>query len=314
MQVTIDGLVKTFKRTTAVDHIRFSFESGQIFAFVGPNGAGKTTTMRIMATMEWADEGDVFYDDLPASEYPEKARQLFGFMPDTLPSHADIVVWEYLDFYARAFKLRSPGRQRALKELEEFVGIGHMRDKTIKSLSKGMKQRVSLARALVHDPEVLILDEPAAGLDPRARIELRSLLVALAERGKAILISSHILNELEEIAHGAVIIELGKVVRAGTLDELHRAEDHCDDEPTTRLTIRPLNNADQAHKCALEFPRVNNAQLLGQIIEVELIGDQQATADLLSHLVSTGNPIVEFRPSKVGLERLFMDITKGEVQ
>ncbi|MEM1164780.1 MAG: ABC transporter ATP-binding protein [Planctomycetota bacterium] len=314
MLITVERLSKRFKNTQAVDSLSFSFESGQIFAFVGPNGAGKTTTMRIMSTLDWADEGEVFFDDLPVAEYPEKARRLMGFMPDALPEHRDIVVHEYLDFFARAFGLRSPHRGEMLAELEEFVGIGHMRNKTIKSLSKGMKQRVSLARALVHDPPVLILDEPAAGLDPRARIELRELLVALAQRGKAILISSHILNELEEISHGAVIIERGRLVRAGTMDAIHHDPELHADDRTRRMTIRPIRGVERVQTSALEHPAVLGASLVGDFVEVEVRGDDEMLAGVLGHVVRAGHDIVEFRPSKVGLEKLFMDVTKGEVQ
>ena len=220
MKVRVENLRKHFGRTRAVDGISFEFDAGQIFGFVGPNGAGKTTTMRIMATLEEPTGGDAFVDGVSVTQYPEQVRRLVGFVPDALPAHGDTTVSEYLDFFARAYGLRAKARRGAVEAVEEFAGIGPIRGKLLKALSKGMKQRVSLARALIHDPSLLIMDEPAAGLDPRARIELRELLCALAGRGKTVFISSHILTELTEICHGVVIIERGRIVEQGAIGEV----------------------------------------------------------------------------------------------
>ena len=220
MKTEVRNLTRIFGKTTAVDNISFSFEDGNIFGFIGPNGAGKTTTIRIMATLDLATSGDVFYDGVSATLYPEAVRRVVGYMPDSLPGYKDIQVWEYLDFFARSFGLKGAERTRALNDIVEFTNLGELRFKFLFALSKGMKQRVSLARALVHNPKVLIMDEPAAGLDPRARLELRSLLKILAEQKKAIFLSSHILSELQDICDGAVIIEQGKLLSAGTLNEL----------------------------------------------------------------------------------------------
>ncbi|HAA56016.1 MAG TPA: ABC transporter ATP-binding protein, partial [Myxococcales bacterium] len=211
MDVEIVNLKKYFGKTKAVDDISFSFSSGQIVGFVGPNGAGKTTTIKMMSTLNEPTSGDIFYDGVSVVEEPEKVRKLIGYMPDSLPTHNDIDVHEYLDFFARAYGIQ--GKQRALvvEQVEEFTNLKGIRDKLLKTLSKGMKQRVSLARALLHDPSILIMDEPAAGLDPRARIELRELLKILADQGKAIFLSSHILTELAEICDTAVIIEQGRL-------------------------------------------------------------------------------------------------------
>ena len=157
MKVTIKNLVRHFPKVKAVDDITFSFSSGEIFGFIGPNGAGKTTTIRVMASLDLPTSGDVWYDDISVVDYPEKVRKIMGYMPDSLPEHADIMVWEYLDFFARASGLKGQQRTRVLKEIEEFTKLGSLREKYLKELSKGMKQRVSLARALVHDPQVLIM-------------------------------------------------------------------------------------------------------------------------------------------------------------
>ncbi|MEX0886170.1 MAG: ABC transporter ATP-binding protein, partial [Phycisphaeraceae bacterium] len=212
MQISVTKLTRRFGQTVAVDDLSFRFGGGQIFGFVGPNGAGKTTTMRILATLDEPTTGDACIDDISVVEDPEQARRLIGFMPDSEPTHRDVTVHEYLDFFARAYGLRGARRSDTVERVESFTNLGGIREKALRALSKGMKQRVSLARALVHDPPLLVMDEPAAGLDPRARVELRELLKVLAEQGKAILISSHILTELAEICDGAVIIERGRLL------------------------------------------------------------------------------------------------------
>ena len=195
MKTEVRNLTRIFGKTKAVDNVSFSFEDGNIFGFIGPNGAGKTTTIRIMATLDLATSGDVFYDGVSATIYPEAVRRVVGYMPDSLPGYKDIQVWEYLDFFARSFGLKGAERTRALNDIVDFTNLGELRYKFLFALSKGMKQRVSLARALIHNPKVLIMDEPAAGLDPRARHELRTLLKILADQKKAIFLSSHILSE-----------------------------------------------------------------------------------------------------------------------
>ena len=198
MEVSVTNLKRYFGKTKAVDGISFEFTSGHIFGFVGPNGAGKTTTMRILATLDEPTEGNAYISGVSVVEEPEKARHLLGFMPDSLPTHRDMTVKEYLDFFGRAYGLHGRKRTRYIESIVDFTNLTGLQGKFLRALSKGMKQRVSLARALVHDPPVLVMDEPAAGLDPRARVELRELLKALADQGKAILISSHILTDLAE--------------------------------------------------------------------------------------------------------------------
>ncbi|MBR4329085.1 MAG: ABC transporter ATP-binding protein, partial [Candidatus Riflebacteria bacterium] len=199
MKLTVRHLRKQFANCLAVDDLSFSIETGEITGFVGPNGAGKTTTMRILSTIEQCTGGRVELDGKSILEYPELARKHIGYVPDSLPSNSDMTVHEYLDFFARAYGLKTPQRQETVSQLEEFTNLVGIKEKYIDSLSKGMKQRVSIARALISNPDFILMDEPAAGLDPRARIELRELLKVLCEQGKGILISSHILSELSEI-------------------------------------------------------------------------------------------------------------------
>src|SRR3954451_8485478 len=205
--------------------------------------------MRMLATLDEPTSGDAFIDGVSVVQEPEEARRLLGVVPDALPTHHDITVHEYLDFFARAYRIESARRKKTLDSIEEFTNLIGIRHKTLKSLSKGMNQRVCLARALLHDPKVLILDEPAAGLDPRARIELRELIRVFSSQGKAILMSSHILTELSEICTGAVITERGRVLKAGKLDEIVVA-----DPQKRTLVVRALGDLALIHRTILECP------------------------------------------------------------
>jgi ABC-2 type transport system ATP-binding protein len=309
MQIKIDHLKKHYGRTRAVDDVSFTFSSGEIVGFVGPNGAGKSTTMRIIATLDEPSEGDVFLDEVSVVEEPEKAHRLIGYVPDALPAHRDISVHEYLDFFARAYGIAASARRKVVESIEEFTNLLGIREKHVNALSKGMKNRVSVARALVHDPAVLIMDEPAAGLDPRARIELRELLKVLSSQGKAILISSHILTELAEICNAAVIIERGRVLRAGSLSNILTA-----DVPHRTVRIRTLDDADLLYKHLLVQPNVEAVRLVDRGVEADVIGGEEACGELLVQLVRDGQRVVEFHPQRAGLEELFMNVTRGEVQ
>jgi ABC-2 type transport system ATP-binding protein len=311
MKVQVQNLRKEFGKTLAVDNISFAFDSGHVFGFVGPNGAGKTTTMRIIATIEEPTDGDVLLNGVSLREEPELARRTVGYVPDMLPTHGDITVHEYLDFYARAYGLRGARRTQAVNAIEEFTNVSGIRDKHIKALSKGMKQRVSLGRALVYDPDVLVLDEPAAGLDPRARVELRELLMLLAERKKAILISSHILTELTEICNGVVIIERGKILETGTIDEVLQKS-----APRRTVAIRLLDpqQGRSLLKELMQMPFVENAREVAGEIHFELSGDEAAACSILTQLIGKGFQVLEFRQTKADLEDIFMNVTKGGVQ
>ncbi len=335
MRIEVKNIVRYFGSKRAVSDLSFNFESGNIFGFIGPNGAGKTTTIKIMSSLDMPDIGDVLYDGLSVVNYPEQVRRIIGYMPDSLPAFKDIQVWEYLDFFARSFKIKGATRRRRLAELEEFTGLGEIRMQFLNTLSKGQKQRVSLARALVHNPEVLIMDEPAAGLDPRARVELRNLLKVLSNQGKAILLSSHILSELQDICDGAVIIDQGKLLGAGTLDELLRnnfksgiersKEFGTSETPTLQDAIeRPdqLQNDDlfftvivseQINEVRLELltnPAILDANIVANDkIECRMNGDDSSLRRIMSALLAKDLPICGFDKTKVDLEALFMKMT-----
>jgi ABC-2 type transport system ATP-binding protein len=309
MKIQIVNLKKHFGATRAVDDVSFTFSSGQVVGFVGPNGAGKTTTMRILATLDEPTAGDALIDGVSVVEEPERARHLVGYVPDSLPTHRDMSVHEYLDFFARAYGLKGLHRAKVIDEVEEFTGLAGLRDKMLVALSKGMKQRVSLARALLHDPAVLVMDEPAAGLDPRARIELRELLRVLSSQGKAILISSHILTELAEICHAAVIIERGSVLMAGAIGDLLE-----DGAGRRTVLIRVMDGQEKLHRELLETPRIEKVNFVGEEIAAEINGDEEACCDLLTGLVGRGYRVIEFKLQRANLEEIFMNVTKGAVQ
>ena len=309
MKIAVDHLRREFGKTVAVDSISFSFDSGQIYAFVGPNGAGKTTTMRIMASLDEPTDGDVRLDDLSVVEDPERARSLIGFVPDELRVYWDTTVHEYVDFFARAYGLKGSTRDDAVAGVEEFTGIADIRGKQLRALSKGMKQRVSLARALVSDPQVLILDEPAAGLDPRARVELRELLVLLADQGKAIFISSHILTELTEICHGVVIIEQGRILETGEIDAVIQKQ-----APKRTYAMRVVEFQDRLVRDLMQFPYVDRPRSAGNEVHFEVEGTEDNAFEVLNLLVNHGYRVVEFRQTKANLEDIFMNVTEGKLQ
>ncbi len=301
MKVEILNLTRVFQRGfKAVDDLSFSFSSGEVVGFVGPNGAGKTTTMRILATLDVPDSGDILLDGKSILDDPAFAHKAIGFMPDELPDRTDTTVEEYLDFFGRAYGLRGKALKDALAAVEDFTGLVSFRGKTLHELSKGMKQRVSLARALVHDPQVIVMDEPANGLDPRARIELRELVKALAENGKAILISSHILSELEEMCTTSVIIERGK--RLST--------DFKDETAWIRLRFVQKEGTDLLAKL-LEMPGVKEAEASGNGFRAKIAAGDEAAEGFAKELFSRGLVPIHFASEAGRLEDVFMHVTKG---
>lgn len=311
--ISVNNLHRRYGHTIAVNGISFELERGEIYAFVGPNGAGKSTTMRILGTLEEPDEGTVTIDGLSLIEHPEYARKHIGYMPDSLPSHYDITVHDYVDFYARVYGIKAPERAERVDDIEDFCNLRGIRDKHLRALSKGMKQRVSLARALIHDPKFLLMDEPAAGLDPRARIELRELIRVLAEQGKTILISSHILSELAEICSSTLIIEQGRILQSGTLqDIIHRSHNSADRRLQT-IQVRALEPEDKLLEYVGNLPNVDEARLIGNWVEVELEADDKICSELLRTIMNDFN-VIEFHAKQAGLEEVFMNVTEGIVQ
>jgi ABC-2 type transport system ATP-binding protein len=305
----VRGLRKTFGDLHAVDDVSFTVNAGEIYGFIGPNGAGKTTTMRICATLDLPDAGDVRIEGHSVLDEPRRVRERLGFMPDSYGAYANTTVLEYLDFFARAYGLKGKLRSQTLGEVMDFTALHPLKEKLTTALSKGMKQRLCLAKTLLHDPSVLILDEPAAGLDPRARVELRELVRALAEMGKAVLISSHILTELSEICDGIAVIEAGKLQATGRVDDIVKEM-----KPHTEIYLRCLEHSEVVQLALVELPGVERVRPDRSGVVFDFEGDPEGQAELLARLVQRGLRPVEFAAQEVDLEDVFLNLTEGKVQ
>jgi len=309
--VTLDGLTRTFGDVKAADNVSFEIYSGDIFGFIGPNGAGKTTTMRMLATLDLPDDGDATIAGYSVVNEPDKIRPLIGYMPDNHGLYSNLTVYEYLDFFARSFGVNGKKRRESLEEIIEFTGMENLIHKPSDKLSKGMRQRLSLARSLIHDPEVLILDEPAEGLDPRARIEFRELLRVLASDGKAILISSHILTELSEICPRVAIIEQGKILASGPVADIKNKIS----TQGISLKIRVMKEkAEGLETFLLEQPLILQAKVVDNNALAIFSGSDQQQTQLLKAMIDAGFPVIEFGVPEQNLEDLFMSLTDGKVQ
>lgn len=310
------NLYRFFGRLKAVNNVSFKAWPGQVLGFIGPNGAGKTTTMRILATLDTPTAGDAFVHGHSVIDEPDVVRRKLGFMPDAFGKYPNMDVVEYLDFFARAYGLKGDPRRDAVERVLVFTELRKLAHKPIDSLSKGMSQRLGLGRVLISDPDVLILDEPAAGLDPRARIELRELIDILARQlGKTILISSHILTELSEICDSAAIIEAGRILASGTIDELRDTQRRHQGRTAASITTRVLGRVDQLERWLTEQPMVNLVNISGQnTVMFQFEGDESARALLLRNMLSQGFEVSEFTGKVESLEDAFMAITKGITQ
>jgi ABC-2 type transport system ATP-binding protein len=326
----VKGLTRYYGSLRAVDDVSFSVEEGTILGFIGPNGAGKSTTMRIIATLDVPSSGEVLLDGTSLVARPDQARPLLGYMPDRYGTYDDMTVFEFLDFFARAYRLKGQERVKRVDSVMDFTGLIPLKDKLTSELSKGMKQRVALGRTLLHDPKLLILDEPADGLDPRARIELRELLRALASQGKAVLISSHILTELSEICDTCAIIEQGKLLATGTVQEVlaRSTSQSPSSEAELTLFVPEGGSLDEAGKKAerllLEQPLVTSVNVMVNAVRFRLeLGAgqtprggwvEEASVRVLKALIAAEVPVASFRTREHDLEDAFMSVTRGKVQ
>jgi ABC-2 type transport system ATP-binding protein len=305
----VRSLSRRYGKVLAVDDLSFALAHGRITGFVGPNGAGKTTTMRIAATLDVPDRGDVLVDGVSVLVEPREARMRIGYMADQFHPYPNLDVPQYLDFFARAYGLRGRRRLQAVRSVASFCGLHGFVDRPATGLSKGMGQRLHLAKTLLHDPALLILDEPAAGMDPRARIEFRALLQELAAAGKGVLISSHILPELGEICDSVVVIERGRRVVAGTIAEIQASV-----RAQQAVRVRVLGAPDTAQRLLLTLPGVGDVAVDGDRLRFGFAGDDAAAAALLQRLVAAGIGVVEFARDDVDLEDIFLQTTRGNVQ
>jgi ABC-2 type transport system ATP-binding protein len=314
------ALTRLYGKLAAVQGLDLAIPQGSLYGLIGPNGAGKTTTLRMLAGLLEPTSGEIIVNGQPINQNMNELRRQIGYMPDFFGVYEDLVVWEYLDFFARCYNLPANRRRLVIGELLELVGLTDKRDAFVHTLSRGMRQRLCLAHAMVHDPQVLLLDEPASGLDPRARVEMRELLRELGAMGKTVVLSSHILAELAELCDYIGIIERGKLVVSGRLDDIRRQL-----QGGRQLRIRLLSDAGQAEallrmqpgvgRIEPALPNGNNGgeEHAYHELEVDFTGDENSVADLLETLIANKVRIASFNEVSTGLEEVFLRLTKGEV-
>ncbi len=299
-------LTKKYGDLFAIQSIELDLEQGDLFGFIGPNGAGKTTTMRIIATLLNPTWGEAYVCGNSIYTQPKEIRRLVGYMPDFFGVYDDMKVIEYLEFFAAAYRITGPKRRQVCNEKLEIVDLDFKRDAYANTLSRGQTQRLGLARVLLHDPQVLLLDEPLSGLDPRARIEMRNLLRRLGEMGKTIIVSSHILPELADICNKIGIIDKGVMtVNAAVAEVLRQVRDQV------VLNIRVANDTDGAAKLLEQQPAVESVRLDHHKIVVTLQKGVEEYSDLPTALISAGYQLRLFSEEEVNLESAFMALTKG---
>jgi ABC-2 type transport system ATP-binding protein len=308
--VQLSRLTKRYGATVAVAGVDLEIGQGEIFGLVGPNGAGKSTTLRMLATLIEPTDGDALICGLDIRRQPNSVRRVIGYMPDTFGVYDDMRAWEYLDFFARVYAIPIDRRRALVTELLQLVDLTSKREAYVQSLSRGMQQRLCLAHALVNDPKVLLLDEPASGLDPRARAELRELLRELRLMGKTIVISSHILPELEELCTAVAIIDRGQVLASGPVERI-QAQFQRGSVVRARLVGDDPEAATAAQRFFEAQPEVTSAVLTPEgRVELALPGDDEATSALLHRALANGHRVVAFAPVASDLEELFLQITE----
>lgn len=310
--IELRDLTKQYGALTAVDGLTLSIDEGAVFGFIGPNGAGKTTTMRILTTLLRPTSGEARIAGHSVTSEPEAVRRVIGYMPDFFGVYEDMKVWEYLDFFAACYDVPKATRPAMIDDLLALVELGPKRDAYVETLSRGMKQRLCLARTLTHDPQVLILDEPASGLDPRARIEMRELLRELQKMGKTIFFSSHILSEVDDICTSIGIIENGRLIASGNVAEM-----------MSRLSAHRLVRARFVPGAAVDLPDVLAwlgsepdivsavAEDVSGAIRFDFGGDDAALSVLLARMIARGLPVLSFSEEQGDLEDVFLQVTQA---
>jgi ABC-2 type transport system ATP-binding protein len=309
LRIDLRNITKRYDKLTAVDNLSLALGPGEIFGFIGPNGAGKTTTIKILATLLEPTTGTAFVDGINVVENPDAVRARIGYMPDTFGVYDEFKVWEYLDFFAAAYKVPKGDRPGLIDLVLDLTNLSNKKDAYVEGLSRGMKQRLCLARTMVHNPKVLLLDEPASGLDPRARIEIRDLLKELRNLGKTIIVSSHILPELADFCTSVGIIEKGKLLVSGPIDSLIG-----DNLGARVLEIKvPAEDKATASKVLGPLKGVRNIAERGEFLDVQFDGGIDAQNDLLLALITAKVRIVSFGEVQTDLEAVFMNLTRGLV-
>ena len=302
-------LTKRYGDLIAANQIDLKLREGDVFGFIGPNGSGKTTTMRMIATLLNPDYGEAYVCGKSIYTHPQEIRRLVGFMPDFFGVYDDMTVLEYLEFFAAAYRINGPGRRKVCEEKLELVDMSFKRDAMVNQLSRGQTQRIGLARTLLHDPQVLLLDEPASGLDPRARIEIRNLLKRLGQLNKTVIVSSHILPELADVCTRVGMIEKGNLIVDDYVADVMRKA-----RAATMLHIRVKENPEQAAALLEQHDDVDRVTMNGTLICALLKKDVEDYSFLPTLLFEAGYKITLFREEEVNLETAFMELTKGKQQ
>lgn len=306
MAISTYGLTKRFERHIAVNDVYLQVEKGTIYGLIGPNGAGKTTLIRMLAAAEEPTVGEIYLngDRLLRDNTNPYLKRYLGYLPDDFPVYEDLTVLDYLDYFARLYHLKQPQRRERLQEILELVQLEYKRHAPIATLSRGMKQRLSLARTIIHQPIILLLDEPVSGLDPIARLEFREVIKTLQKAGMTILISSHVLSDLAELCTSVGIMELGCLVESTNLKDLyHRLSQQ-------QILISTLGELEQLETELRHFPAVEEWERLsdGQTIKVNFSGTSEDSADLLKSLIQANIPLIEFHCQREDLESIFLKL------
>ncbi len=306
----IENLTKRYGKLIAVDNISLQIKEGEIFGFVGPNGAGKTTSFKMIATLMRPTSGKIFLDGTQVTtKNLKEIRNNIGYMPDFFGVYDKLKVTEYMDFYSDIAGIYGKEKENIMSDLLELVDLAHKKEVYVDSLSRGMKQRLCLARCLVHNPKLLILDEPASGMDPRARIQMKEILKELKRMGKTIIISSHILPELAELCTNIGIIKGGKIAVNGSVDEIMLMA-----RGANVIKIEVLGEIEKCVKVLKEEPLIKSVLENERDVEIEFTGKQIELSNLLKRLLGANIPVISFKPLETNLETIFMDVTKGDVE
>ncbi len=314
--VEVKNLYKEFDETVAIAGISFEIYPGEIFGFIGPNGAGKTTTIKILSTLLDPTSGNLTIDGLDVIEEPEKVRRIIGYMPDEFGVYRGITIWEYMDFFAGAYRVPRSKRKGVIEGVLELTDLAVHRNRHVTTLSKGMRQRLCLAKTLIHDPKFLILDEPASAMDPRARIELRALLKELQTMGKTILISSHILTELSDVCTSFGVLEKGKILRSGRLGGGTVIENE-EEKPALKFKLKFHSACPEAYAVLQNCPEVLSHQFVTpeeNEIELEFTEDPSQFYKVIKLLVDRSFPLLTVEAENEDLERVFLEVTRGDLQ
>jgi ABC-2 type transport system ATP-binding protein len=306
--IKLENVSKFYKTFPAVNNLNLEIGRGEVFGFIGPNGAGKTTTIKMLATLMLPSEGVVRVGGFDAVREPREVRRLIGYMPDSFGIYEDLLAWEYLDYFAALYHLNPAQRKRAIDDVLELTDLTIKRDAQVMSLSRGMKQRLCLAKTLLHDPAVLLLDEPASGLDPHARIEIRELMRELCRMGKTVLVSSHILTELADFCTSIGIIEAGRLLASGRIDEITA---QLAGNVVIEITVK--GDPALALEALAERPEVKRATCDGRTIHAEFSGQPDEVDELLEYLINRGVRLLGFTRTEADLEDIFLKVTRGVV-